>query len=314
MPGAVTVVIPTKDRADMLPETLRSIRDQTFQPTRIVVADDGSTDDTRGVAEAFGVVHLFNDGARWGVAGGRNAGLGLVETEYVDFVDSDDLLRPHAFERLRAALESSPQAPFAYGRALSAHRDAIGWHPDGLMGSEPGDLRDPLRSIFGRNPVHASGALVRAAGVRQAGRFDPEVRFAEDHHMWVRLAQTGDPVHLPEVLSIYRHHPGNIFAPVEMLRDRPDFMVIAEADPRLARHRSEWHGVHLLEGVATAYESRRLAALRLSLRRLFLAETGKPRIVGYALRHFSRRRRLSRAGDEVWAADAELRDWLSGFR
>ena len=87
-------------------------------------------------------------------------------------------LRPHAFERLRAALESSPQAPFAYGRALSAHRDGSGWHPDGLMGAEPQDLHQPLRSIFGRNPVHASGALVRTAGVRAAGGFDPEVRFA----------------------------------------------------------------------------------------------------------------------------------------
>lgn len=298
----------------MLPETLRSIHDQTVPPARIIVADDGSTDRTREVVEEHGAVHIYNEGGGWGVGGGRNAGLGPVDTEYVAFVDSDDLLRPRAFERLRAALESDPRAPFAYGRALSAHRDGSGWHPDGLLGAEPRDLHDPLRSIFGRNPVHASGALVRTAGVRAAGGFDTRVRFAEDHHMWVRLAQTGNPIHLTEILSIYRHHPGNIFAPVGMLFDRPDFMVLAETDPRLARRRPEWHGVHLLEAVGTALGNRRLADLRLSLRRLFLTEGEKPRILGYALRHFSRRRRLTRAGDAVWATDAELRGWLAGFR
>lgn len=312
-PGAVSVVIPTKDRARVLTQTLRSVWEQTFSPDQVVIADDGSTDETEEIARAAGAVYLFKPGGGWGVTGGRNAGLEQVTTEYVAFVDSDDLLRPRALELMRQALELRPQAPFAYGRALSAAREGDRWCPQALTGPEPGELVRPLCSLFGRNSVHSSCAVARTSGVRSVGAYDPSVRFAEDHHLWVRLARRGAPAHCAEVLSVYRHHPGNIFAPADMIGDRDAFRALADADPRLARCWQDWLGVHLLETVAETARSGRPADVARSLSAHLLHESRWPRITAAAIEHFRRRRRLWQAGLELWAGDPDFRAWLAGY-
>ncbi len=179
----VSVVIPTKNRAPLLVETLRSLREQTVPPARIVVADDGSTDETADVVQAFDVVYLREPEGGWGVSGGRNAGLAAVETDYVAFIDSDDLLHPRAHEQLSSALDRQPEAPFAYGRALSAHRNGDGWRPESLITTHAAELEEPLCSLFARNSVHLSGAVARVAAVRAVGGYVPGIPFSEDHHL-----------------------------------------------------------------------------------------------------------------------------------
>lgn len=313
IPGAVSVVIPTKDRALVLAQTLRSVGEQTLAPHQIVVADDGSTDETEKIARAAGAVYVFKEGGGWGVAGGRNAGLEQVSTEYVAFLDSDDLLRPRALEVMGRALAQRPQAPFAYGRAVAAWREDHGWCPHALMATEARELARPLCSLFGRNSVHSSCAVSRTSAVRDIGGYDPGVRFSEDHHLWVRLAQRGDPAHCPEVLSVYRHHTGNIFAPADMIGDRDAFRALADADPRLATCWPDWLGTHLLETVAETARRRRPRDITRSLSAHLRRESRRPRIIAAAAEHFRRRRRLWRAGQELWAGDAELRAWLASY-
>ena len=92
----LTIVIPTKDEEASLPRLLESIRKQTMQPAEIIVADAGSTDNTRAVAESFGcrVVKGGMPGA------GRNRGAEAATTDLLLFLDADVELRdPEFLER-----------------------------------------------------------------------------------------------------------------------------------------------------------------------------------------------------------------------
>jgi hypothetical protein len=90
----VTVVIPAWNRASLLEQTLRSVDQQTHPSFEVIVADDGSTDETAGVVPVHGATRLHNASGDWGAAGARNAGLRVARGDLVAFVDSDDLLLP----------------------------------------------------------------------------------------------------------------------------------------------------------------------------------------------------------------------------
>jgi len=92
----LTIVIPTKDEEASLPRLLESIRRQTMQPAEIIVADAGSTDRTREIAESFGCRVVEG-----GMPGpGRNRGAKAAKSDILLFLDADVELRdPEFLER-----------------------------------------------------------------------------------------------------------------------------------------------------------------------------------------------------------------------
>lgn len=165
----VTIVIPTQNRAQLLVQTLRSVDEQSLRAKAVIVADDGSTDATEQVALAAGARYIRNDNGDWGPAGARNAGMRAAATEYVSFIDSDDLLHPRALRRLREALDGQPQALFSFGCALAARRTPAGWQSEGLLGPRPWELDDFLCSLYARNSIPSGGTLVRRRPALELG-------------------------------------------------------------------------------------------------------------------------------------------------
>lgn len=124
----VSTIIPVFNRAGMLREAVASVSEQTYRPIEILIIDDGSTDDTGGIADALadsseGLVQVLHQ-ANAGVGLAREAGRQAVRGEFIQYLDSDDLLLPRKFEVEVAALRASPQCGIAYGPAR--HRDAVG--------------------------------------------------------------------------------------------------------------------------------------------------------------------------------------------
>jgi glycosyltransferase involved in cell wall biosynthesis len=112
----VTTIIPVFNRAAMLREAVASVLAQTYRPIEIVIVDDGSTDDTAAVAdgfcvEAIRVLHQANGGP--GVA--REAGRQVARGEFVQYLDSDDVLLPRKFELQVAGLVQHPECGASYG-------------------------------------------------------------------------------------------------------------------------------------------------------------------------------------------------------
>jgi glycosyltransferase involved in cell wall biosynthesis len=102
-----SVVIPTYNRADLIGLTLQSVLDQDFIGFEILVVDDGSTDNTAAVVQAYSdprLHYLPKANAERGAA--RNYGLARAQGEYVLFLDSDDRLHPNHLSTLRGKIEA----------------------------------------------------------------------------------------------------------------------------------------------------------------------------------------------------------------
>ncbi len=112
----VLVILPTYNRADLLPVAVESVFLQDFPHKKLVIVDDGSTDGTREVCTRYvkdrpGIVtYVFK--ANGGCASARNVGLQSIddETGYVCFLDSDDRLLPGKLSREVALLSRHPDA------------------------------------------------------------------------------------------------------------------------------------------------------------------------------------------------------------
>jgi len=181
---AISVVIPTHNRAQWLAAAIKStLKSPLIEPKRVIVVDDDSKDNTEEVARSYGVTYLR--GVFKGPSGARNAGLAATTTYYVNFLDDDDEWLPHNMEAQLAALENHPDAGFAFGLAEMATEDmrptggtwpslplATGYAPDALHGRYP----------------QIGAVLFRRDAITEAGGFDPQIRYAEEADLELRIA------------------------------------------------------------------------------------------------------------------------------
>jgi glycosyltransferase involved in cell wall biosynthesis len=206
---AVSVVIPTYQRAALVQEAIESALAQTLTDLEVVVVDDGSTDGTAEVLAArYGadprvrVVRKENGGT----ASARNAGIRAARGRYVAPLDSDDLFLPRHLETLVAALEADPGADLAIGDA----RFEGGWSQDGQTVFGHGDYRPPtsIDDMLEGLWAMPSATLWRGEALRRLG-FDEHRRYGEDTEILFRLfAGGGRVVVVREVVTRYRRHAG----------------------------------------------------------------------------------------------------------
>src|SRR5712691_6880535 len=115
----LSVVIPTYNRAALLPAAVESAR-RAGSDLEIIVVDDASTDDTREVCRRLAGVRYIRSSRNAGLAAARNTGILASSAELVAFLDDDDLRLPGSLDSQITALKAVPEAAFCYGRLLSA--------------------------------------------------------------------------------------------------------------------------------------------------------------------------------------------------
>jgi glycosyltransferase involved in cell wall biosynthesis len=203
----VTVVIPTRNRSRLLLSTLRSALAQRDVDVRIVIVDEASTDDTRDVIARHGDarVRSIRHDRPQGVSVARNHGIAESDTEWVAFLDDDDLWAPDklALQLGRARAEGRDWTYGASVSLLPTHEVSGGGPPP----SPDAVCRDlPLRNVV---PGGASNVVARRALLERVGPFDPALRHMSDWDMWIRLASAGPPAIVDAPVVAYRLHAGN---------------------------------------------------------------------------------------------------------
>jgi len=187
----ITVVTPAYNAADTIADTLRSVLEQSHRDLRLVVVDDGSTDDTAAVVARFTDRRLsLLRQPNAGVSAARNRGMAAAQGEALLFLDADDWLAPTALAALAAALRAAVEPVAAVGGY--ARVEAPGASPrrrDYRLARAPRDL---LPGLLVRNPFANGGhVLIRASAAHRAGPFRPDIAYGEDWEFFARLALLG---------------------------------------------------------------------------------------------------------------------------
>ncbi len=206
-----SVVIPTFDRARVLPDALESVLSQG-ERCEVLVVDDGSTDDTERVVRGFAnrVRYVFHE--HEGVAAARNRGIGLASGRYISFLDSDDVWLPG-----KMALEKEYFA--RYPEAEVVISDSEEWHEDKLNSEswfasrgmiERGTLPEWMGSwcvSWARTSICATGALtIRREALANLGNpvFETRLASCEDWDFEIRLYYSCNVLLVPDILTRVR--------------------------------------------------------------------------------------------------------------
>ncbi|WP_109472453.1 glycosyltransferase [Ornithinimicrobium cavernae] len=197
-PPLVSVVIPTKDRADLLGATLDSVLAQTYPHWQLVVVDDGSRDGTPALLERYArderIEVVRHEEAR-GVAAARNAGLARARGTYVAYLDSDNTWFPDFLELMvRHLVRSGDRA--AYGVTALVEEGGQGRH---LYRGLPFD-REHLRE---RNYIDCIVLVHERSLLEATGGFDETLKRNVDWDLFIRLADETDFTHVPVLATQY---------------------------------------------------------------------------------------------------------------
>lgn len=206
----VSVVIPAKNAAVYVGETIASALAQG-DVAEVIVVDDGSSDDTVAIVRTVRDPRLrliHNQSA--GVSAARNLGARHANGEWLLFLDADDRLRPGAVAALLAAARGAPRAVLVYGdyNTIDSAGRQIG-RRDLLKGRRKPSGDVLARLAAGNFIVNGGIALARAQAFRAIGGFDTSLRYCEDWHCWCRLAAIGEFEFAPKLLLDYRLHTAN---------------------------------------------------------------------------------------------------------
>ena len=189
MPPLVSIIIPTYNRAHLIGETLDSVLAQTYTNWECIVVDDGSTDQTDKVMEAyckkdkrFQYHHRPKDRQKGGNAA-RNYGFELSKGEYVKFLDSDDLLH---LDNLKIKMELIAQ--HGSDVVISKHTNLIEdlsvtqvWTPIFYKNHS-----FDIDFILLRNTIITTDPLIKKEAMAEVV-FDETLRRFQDHEFFIRL-------------------------------------------------------------------------------------------------------------------------------
>ncbi len=192
----ISSVVPVFNGERYLRETLDSMLGQTYTPVEVIVADDGSTDGTSAVVNAYDGRVRYVHQPNTGHGAARNLGLDAARGELVAFLDADDLWHPEKLERQMARFQARPELEACVTFVQSF------WSPE-LTAAE----------AFSEDPVpgyRSVSLLARRALFETVGHFDPALRHGNDTDWFLRVAEHGAVVELMSDVLVYRRlHEAN---------------------------------------------------------------------------------------------------------
>jgi GT2 family glycosyltransferase len=241
-----TAIIPTLHRPHDLEACLASLRAAQPQFEAVIVADQGDTQELRGLVESFGARYLHLD--RRGISRARNAALAHLATPWCHFPDDDCTVAPDILARVAAALERHPGTGFVAGRVLTPGRRPV------MAGMDTREraLTDPVDLLA---TVMSPGLFVAREVIERTGPFDERLGVGatwasgeESDFLFRALAAGATGVYAPDAEVTH-----------------PDPFAVRDDAAQLRRARTYGRGLgalfakHGLRALQRRYETRALA-------------------------------------------------------
>jgi glycosyltransferase involved in cell wall biosynthesis len=204
---SVSVIIPTFNRVEYLPDALDSVYSQTHPVSEVIVVDDGSTDHTvEKLSPAYPSVQFLRQ-ENQGVSSARNLGIAQASHPRIALLDSDDRWTPQKLERQVTHLSQNP--------SLRAVHTGEKWIRDGKEINIPASLDKSKEGLWERSLekciICPSSVLLHQSVFEKTGTFDPSLAICEDYDFWLRLLLTHEIGLIDEPLvHKYGGHPDQL--------------------------------------------------------------------------------------------------------
>ena len=196
----VSIVLPTFNRANVLPFAIESVINQSYPNWELIVVDDSSSDNTHEVVKSFvdPRIHYFRNVHNLRLPNSLNKGFSLSQGDYLTWTSDDNLYANNAIEKMVERLQAS-------------HCDLV--YADYFLFSQQDSNGAPLDPRLDRLPDNAQlekgnhiGAcfLYTRQVYETTGDYDPELFLVEDYDYFIRIAKQFRLCHLPEPLYFFR--------------------------------------------------------------------------------------------------------------
>ncbi len=197
----VSIIVPTKDRPDLLRDTLESLNAQSYKNWEAVVVNDGGEDVEaliRNLDHGDRIRHVRHESSR-GLPSARNTGIQHSNGEILCYLDDDDMFMPHHLETVVEAICEN-QASFVYTEAEYAEERV----EDGRRRVVA--RRHPYSGIeYSRDKLHVGNYIPvntwahRRELLQHSGLFDPELNALEDWDLLIRFSRLVEFVRIPQI-------------------------------------------------------------------------------------------------------------------
>ena len=197
--NSISVIIPTFNRKKLLERALSSVFKQTLQPDEILVIDNGSTDGTVEMLSNKYPNVICIEEIRNGVSAARNAGVLKAKSQWIAFLDSDDVWHPKKLETQRLEYYQSGQ------RHRLIHTNEL-WYKNNIILNQKLIHEKKGGKIFFdcliRCCISPSSSLIKAEVFSELGFFKENLLVCEDYDFWLRITARESVLYINQPLTI----------------------------------------------------------------------------------------------------------------
>ncbi len=196
----VSVIIPTFNRGWSLQKAIDSVLEQSFSDFELIVVDDGSTDNSKDILDAYRDKISIITQPNKGVSAARNRGIGAARGEHIAFLDSDDAWLP---DKLTSQIHFFKKNP----DALICQTEEI-WIRNNKR-VNPGKRHKKQEGIIFEKSlplclISPSAVMIKKSLFDIVGLFDESLPACEDYDLWLRIT-CRFPVHLIDTALIIKN-------------------------------------------------------------------------------------------------------------
>jgi len=236
----VSVVIPTYNRAYLLPRTIKSVLNQTFQDFELIIVDDGSTDNTKEVVEDFQkqdsrIKYIWQENSG-GPAKPKNTGIKNSKGEFLAFLDSDDEWLPEKLEKQLELFEKDKKLGIVGCGAFYINDNTKKTIINRIKRCENKNYF--INFLSGTFLGSSSSIIISKDVFNNIGLYDESFSVADDWDLYLRIIPKYNFDFIDEPLFNYYIHDNNISGDCNALK-------IAEENIKIINKNKEKYNNHL---------------------------------------------------------------------
>lgn len=237
-PGLVSVVLPVWNGERYLDEAVRSVLAQTYKDFELIIVDDGSTDNSLGIAEKFAErdsrIKLICHSENRKLPSALNTGFDAASGEFYTWISHDNILLPEYLSKMVSELSEKKSAAMVYGNMslIDSKGRALrgkGWYEIPPMSGRV--MLPHSTSVLNDEANNTIGAafVYRASAAKYIGEYSCRRFGIEDYDYWMRMNEVFEIAHtsFDEPLYLYRFHDLSLTArdaELKITEERPQLM------------------------------------------------------------------------------------------